>query len=170
MPEHTSHELFGVAVWIILLVLVLLVYPNDLRTAAQLSIVGFVFCFLGSILPDIDEKHSVVFKHVRFLVFLVVFVLTYTGLSLQYPKDTLFQIIYILAVCFLIAIAAVLFLYAIIPAHRKGIHSILAGAVYGVLSFAGVYALLLAVWPSVLIAVFGFLAYLSHLVLDRSLK
>jgi membrane-bound metal-dependent hydrolase YbcI (DUF457 family) len=107
---------------------------------------------------------------VRFFIFIIVFVVSYAALSAQYPKSTLPEMLYILGVCFLIGLAAVLFFYAIVPAHRKGIHSILAGLVYSIFCLASAFVLLSDLWLSIVIALFGFFAYFSHLVLDRSIK
>jgi len=170
MPDHKSHRFFGIGLWIVLLIILVLSYPDDLRMVVKMGLIGFVFCFLGSILPDIDEKHSNIFKHVRFLIFIIIFVISYASLSVQYPKSTLAEMLYILAVCFMIGIAAVLFFYAIVPAHRKGIHSILAGAVYAIFCLICSYVLLFDLWLAMVIAMFGFFAYASHLVLDRSIK
>jgi prepilin signal peptidase PulO-like enzyme (type II secretory pathway) len=170
MPDHKSHRLFGMGLWVLLLIFLILTYPQDPQTIGRIALVGFLFCYLGSILPDIDEKHSSIFKHVRFFIFVIVFVVSYATVSAQYPKTTLAEMLYLLAICLLVAIAAVLFFYAVIPAHRKGIHSMLAGSVYAVFALGSSYVLLSDLWLSIVIAVFGFLAYFSHLLLDRSIK
>ncbi len=170
MPDHKSHRLFGIGLWVLLLIFLVLTYPHDPTTIGEAAVVGFLFCYLGSILPDIDEKHSIIFKHVRFFIFVIVFAGSYAAISYNYPKTTLADIVYLLAICLLVALAAVLFFYAVIPAHRKGIHSVLAGAVYALFTLVGSYSLLSNLWLAIVIAVFGFLAYFSHLLLDRSIK
>lgn len=170
MPDHKSHGLFGVGLWILLLILLVVAYPQDLRTIGKVALVGFLFCYLGSILPDIDEKHSRIFRHVRFFIFVIVFVVSYSAVSMQYPKTTLAEILYILSICVLVALAAVLFFYAVVPAHRKGVHSLLAGGIYSLFALGSSYAMLSDLWLSIVVAVFGFLAYFSHLFLDRSIK
>lgn len=170
MPDHKSHELFGIAIWLVLLVFLVLSYPNDMMTVAEAGAVGFVFCFLGSILPDIDEKHSRIFKNVRFFLFMIVFVVSYAGLVSRYPTGTLAEMLYVLALCVLIATAAVMFFYAIVPAHRKGIHSVAAGFVYGAFALVCSHVIIDNLWLAFMTAFFSFLAYISHLILDRSLK
>ena len=170
MPDHKSHRLFGIGLWVLLLIFLVLTYPQDLRMIGKAALVGFLFCYLGSILPDIDQKHSNIFKHVRFFIFVIVFAVSYSAVSSQYPKTTLAEMLYLLTICLLIALAAVLFFYAVIPAHRKGIHSMLAGGVYSLFAFGSSYALLSNLWLSIVIAIFGFMAYFSHLLLDRSIK
>jgi hypothetical protein len=162
--------LFGAALWVVLILLLLLTYSHDATTIVKVGLVGFLFCFLGSILPDIDERHSKIFKEAAFLIFVIVFVISYSFVSEKYPKETLAEVLYLLAICFLVGLAAVLFFYAILPAHRGGIHSIVAGALYAVFALLCAYILLADLWLAIVIAVFGFFAYLSHLLLDRSIK
>ena len=170
MPDHKSHKALGIAIWIVLLVYLLMSYPDDLGKVTAIGLTGFVLIFLGSILPDVDEKSSHIFRHVRFLIFAVVFVISYAVLYMRYPGTEISQIIYLLAICMLISLAAVFFFYAIVPPHRQGIHSVWAGVVYFFFCLAGAYVLLYEIWASVIVAAFGFLAYISHLVLDRSIK
>jgi len=170
MPGHKSHQLFGIGLSIVLLILLFLWYPNDLRTIARVALVGFVFCFLGSIMPDVDEKHSVIFKHVRFFIFIIFFIVSYSAMFGQYPKNTPIEMLYVLGVSALIGAAAVLFFYSIVPEHRAGIHSVLAGVIYAVFACLCTYVLLHELWLVALIGIFAFLAYCSHLLLDRSIK
>jgi hypothetical protein len=170
MPEHKAHEFFGIAIWLLFLIVVLLGYSNKVSLAVELGIIGFVFCVLGSILPDIDEKHSIIFKKVRFLIAALVFVIAFVTIGAAYSKNTLNDMLFLLAICALMALAAVFAFYAIIPAHRGGIHSVLAAIVYSMFVILCSFLLLSDFWLSLLIAIFGFLSYFSHLGLDRSIK
>jgi membrane-bound metal-dependent hydrolase YbcI (DUF457 family) len=170
MPSHRAHELFGLAVWIFFLVFLLVTYAFDFRRIAFAGAVGFCFCFLGSILPDIDEKNSRIFRNVRFLLGVIVFVAAFALLSAKARYRSIEAAAYTLALAGLVALAAVVLLHALIPEHRAGIHSFKAAAVYGVFAMIFSYLLTFELYTSAAIAAFGFGGYASHLVLDGTIK
>jgi hypothetical protein len=170
MPSHWVHELFGLAFWLFFLIFLLVTYAFDVNRIAFAAGVGFCFCFLGSILPDIDEKNSRIFRNARFLIAVVVFVAAFALLSGRTRLASIEAAAYTLALAGLFAAVAVVLLHALMPGHRQGIHSFKAAVAYGVFAMIFSYLLTFELYLSAAIAVFGLAGYASHLLLDRAIR
>lgn len=170
MPDYKAHTKLGIAVWLVFLVWLLQRNAADPKMTAFAGLTGFCFCFLGSILPDIDEKHSEVFKHTRFIIGTVTFTSVFAVMAAGTAQKTFESVAYIFGVSALLTAAVVLFFYAIIPQHRGPVHSVKTGLVYSAASLAVSFLLLNSKTMALSIAVFAFAAFLSHLVLDRCVK
>ena len=166
MASANKHEAFGTALWILFLVLIVLSFSFSYERLALIAVVGFCFTFLGSIVPDIDNRKSRMFKHTRLFLGITTFVIAFVLLSPGIRSGFL-NVLYVLVICGLLTLAVVFMLYALMPKHRRSVHSVKGGAVYGVASFVGSYILIMNLYLAVIVAVFAFLAFGSHLVLDR---
>ena len=166
MPGHKQHELFGIGLWVFFLVLVFLNFTLNNKTLLYTGLVGFCFTFLGSIFPDIDSKSSVMFKHTRFFVGVTSFVVTFAMLA-PWMQRTTEGALMMIGVCALVTIGALAILYAVIPPHRKAMHSISAGVVYAIVALACSFVLLQHLLISGIVAVFSFISFGSHLLLDK---
>ena len=166
MASANKHEAFGTALWIFFLVLIVLSFSFSYERLALIAVVGFCFTFLGSIVPDIDNRSSRMFKHTRFFLGVTAFVISFVLLSPRMGTE-LFNVLYILAICGLVTIAIVILFHTLMPKHRRSVHSVKGGAAYGIMSFIGSYILIRNIYLALIIAVFAFLAFGSHLVLDR---
>ena len=166
MASANKHEAFGTALWIFFLVLIVLSFSFSYEQLALVAVVGFCFTFLGSIVPDIDNRSSRMFKHTRFFVGITAFVIAFVLLSPRMHAGLL-NVLYVLGICALVTIGIVFALHALMPKHRRSVHSVKGGAVYGVMSFIGAYILIMNLYIAAIIAVFSFLAFGSHLVLDK---
>ena len=169
MPSSKSHEFFGISVWIFFLVFLLFFRLEPEKTIYS-SLLGFVFCFTGSILPDIDQKKSIIFRHVRFLFSVIVFTTSFAFLSKKIEQTSIQNALFLILVCGLITIAAISFFYALLPRHRGSIHSIRTGIIFTSIALISAFILLCDLGLSLLIACFSFLAFASHLTLDRTVK
>ncbi len=167
MPKFSSHELLGIAVWLVFLVLIVLNYSFKVEKLLLVLLSGFIVCFVGSILPDIDNKNSVAFKRTRLILGLLVFVVFF---SLLPNEQELSKVLVRLVSSGAVAVAVVLVFQAILPHHRGPIHSFKAAGVYAVI----VYVLATLMFSNLVLgfifAVFGFLSFVSHLFLDRIIK
>jgi hypothetical protein len=170
MPDYKAHTKIGIAVWLVFLVWLLQRNAADPKATAFAGLTGFCFCFLGSILPDIDEKHSEVFRHTRFIIGAVTFTSVFAVIAAGIPQKTLESAAYVFGVSALLTAAVLLFFYAIIPRHRGPVHSMKTGLVYSAAALGLSFLLLNSKTMALSIALFAFLAFFSHLVLDRCVK
>lgn len=167
MPSHKTHELFGVLFWIIWLIYLMMNYSFKTERLIFLAIVGFFFCFVGASLPDVDQKKSRAFKRLRFMVAIVTFVITFVMLVPGINQKEIMSILYILTISVLVTIAVVVLLHALIPKHRGPIHSFKTGVVYAVIVLVLGYILIQNIELSLILTLFAFMSFASHLVLDK---
>jgi hypothetical protein len=166
MASANKHEALGISLWIFFLVFIVLSFSFNYERLALIAVVGFCFTFLGSIVPDIDNRSSRMFKHTRLFLGLTTFLIAFVLLSPRMHAE-LFNVLYILGICALVTIGVVIMLHVLMPSHRKSVHSVKSGTVYGVASFVGAYVVVMHLYIAAVIALFAFLAFSSHLVLDK---
>jgi hypothetical protein len=165
MALHRTHEFFGLLVGVLFTVFLVVAYPQLTRQELILrGLLGFSFCFLGAVLPDIDERRSRVFRRSRTAVGVAVFAIALYFLSRS--GITALGV----AISTLVAGFAIVMMYQLKPRHRGVIHTLRAAATYSLAVFVITYALLPDAALSLTVALFGFGGYGSHLVLDRSVK
>lgn len=163
--RYRFHESFGIALWIVFLVFFILSYPQNYVRLIVVALVGFCFCFLGSIFPDIDNKKSRVYKRARFMLAIAAFVIFFTGLAVRFPQNA-GGVILLIAACGLLTAAVILVFNVILPKHRGATHSFVAAVIYLGASFVLSYIVLFDLPIAAAIAIFSFLSYSSHLILD----
>jgi hypothetical protein len=168
MASHKQHELFGIVLWIIFLVYLILTYMTSLapQRLVYIGLIAFVFCFVGASMPDIDQKNSVAFRRIRFLLGVITFVVSFVMLAPRFTHDPI-GIGYLLGVCALITAVIIILLYALMPYHRGPIHSLKTAVIYGVICLIITYVLLFNIWLSMVIAFFALLSFISHLLVDK---
>ncbi|MEM0372805.1 MAG: metal-dependent hydrolase [archaeon] len=167
--QHKKHEAFGIALWVILLVYLLVYQRTDATRMIFIAIVSFAFCFVGSTLPDIDTVKSNAFRRMQFITAVITFTVSFVALS-EVFGTSMAGVAYLIAASALITAAMLVIIRVVLPRHRGPIHSLAAGAVYGVITLVVSYVLLFDVWTSLLIAFFAFLSFASHLALDVVIK
>ncbi|MCS7109243.1 MAG: metal-dependent hydrolase [Candidatus Micrarchaeota archaeon] len=128
---------------------------------------------LGALIPDIDHKKSKIrnlFRWLTFIVLLSIFYIVISSIFSLYPDIRFLysQEIVVLFVVFglVVFLASIVtsFIESFIPRHRGPIHRIFASFLFSVLVF--IFSLFLGFSHSLLIALWGFLGYLSHLFVD----
>ena len=167
--DHNKHEAFGIALWVILLIYLLLYQRSDAVRMIFIAIISFAFCFIGSTLPDIDTVKSNAFKRMQFVAAIITFTVSFVSLSSVFGTS-MTGVAYLIAASTLITAVVLILIRVILPRHRGPIHSIAAGAIYGVIVLVLSYVLLFDAWTALLIAFFAFLSFASHLALDVVLK
>lgn len=154
MPNYQDHLLFGSV-----LVLIFSYFMGPfLSYNMEAVIVSAAFILLASIFPDIDHKGSVVHKKMKALV---VILLTSIPVIVAYPN-----IPTMIAGSTLTAVGAYYMFDMIKPKHRKQTHTFRFAVLFS--AVVGVFSVL--VFNSFLPAVFTFIAYISHLVLDGTFQ
>ncbi|NYZ80200.1 metal-dependent hydrolase [Candidatus Micrarchaeota archaeon] len=167
--EHKKHEAFGIALWVIFLIYVLLYQRTDPVRMIFLAIVSVAFCFIGSTLPDIDSTKSNAFKRMQFIATIMAFTISFVSLAGVFGTS-MTGVVYLIAASALITVVVLIILRVVLPRHRGPIHSVAAGAIYGVIVLVLSYVLLFDIWMALLVAFFAFLSFASHLALDVVLK
>lgn len=154
MPGYQDHLLIGS-----LLSAVLITVLSSVLTFTPGFIVLTTFVIMiGSVFPDVDHREAKIHRLLR--AFLVV-VSGMGAAFLAYPALPW------MAVAGLLTGSGVWLLFeAIKPRHRDITHTLRAGLVFGTL----IGAISLLGFGSVMPGVFGFVAYLSHLLLDGTLR
>ena len=159
--NHTKHEAFGTALWVIFLVYLLLYKPLPPERMIYLAIVSFIFCFIGSTLPDIDTTKSQAFRRMRFLIAISAFTVSFVMLSGKFGS-TPAGVVYLITASVLLSIVTIILVQVLLPRHRGPIHSIATGAVYGVIVLVLSFILLSNISLAILVAFFAFLSFASH--------
>lgn len=153
MPGYQDHLLFGAA----------LTLPAGYVLGPFLSlntvavIVSTAFILLASVFPDVDHKNAVVHRKLKALLILLG---AGTAAFWAWPDILLAAVAAVAAG----AVIVVLFGY-VKPRHRTVTHTYRAAVVFGVA--VGVVSQVF--FGNSVPAVFAFLAYLSHLILDGTL-
>lgn len=154
MPNYQDHLLFGS----FLVMLFSYFIGPYLSYGMEAVIVSAAFILLASIFPDVDHHSSVVHRKTRALMTLLI---AAVPITLAYPNP----------VSMLVggAAAAVGTYYTfelIKPKHRTVTHTFKAAAIFSII----VGAVSLYAFATFLPAVFTFIAYMSHLILDGTLN
>lgn len=151
MPSYQNHLLFGSVI--------ALLFSYIGRSFVSFSpgavVLTSVLILLASVFPDIDHSGAVVHRKLKGFIFLFLAVL---HLPLTYPEP----VAMVAGVAAAAAITLILF-RVVKPKHRTVTHSFSAAVSFSAIS--GLVALLS--FKTVFPAVFAFLAYYSHIALDR---
>lgn len=150
MPNYQDHLLFGAVLVLVFSFLV----GSYLSYSVEAVIVSAAFILLASVFPDIDHKGSVVHKKLKALIVLLVAAIPVTAAYPNVPG--------MITGAVLAALGTAYTFEAIKPHHRGMTHTFRFCALFSAL--VGVVSLI--AFHSFLPAVFTFVAYLSHLVLD----
>lgn len=150
MPNYQDHLLFGS---VLVLIFSYIVGPY-MAYSAEAVIVAAAFILLAAIFPDIDHKNSIVHKKLKALVIILVAVIP---MAAAYPNVPAMLVSGALA-----AVGAAYTFEAVKPRHRGRTHTFTFCVLFAGLT--GIFSLVL--FGTFLPAVFTFVAYLSHLVLD----
>ncbi len=151
MPSYQNHLLFGS---VVVLVFVLLAQEH-LAYGPEATVAAAAFIMLASIFPDVDHGGSVVHTRLQAMVTVLVGVL-----SAALTAPALVQMV----VAGAVGGVATYFLFDIaMPRHRGVTHTVRFGALFSLV--AGVVSVL--AFGTAVPGLFAFLAYLSHIVLDR---
>ncbi len=154
MSTYQDHLLFGSV-----LVLIFSYFMGPfLAYSLEAVLVSAAFILLASIFPDIDHKGSVVHKRMKSLVVLL---LAAVPITIGYPNVAV-----MIAGGSLTAVGAYYTFGLIKPKHRKVTHTFRFAVLFS--TIVGVFSLV--VFGSFLPAIFTFIAYLSHLVLDGTFQ
>lgn len=153
MPNYQDHLLFGA----VLVLIFSYFFGPYVAYGLDVLIVSSAFILLASVFPDIDHKGSVVHKKLRAFIILLVAAIPITLAAPRLP--------WMVFGAGTAALGANYVFEAVKPQHRAVTHTfrfcILFSAVTGTIS--------LVAFHTFLPAVFTFIAYLSHLVLDGTL-
>ena len=128
---------------------------------------------LGSLIPDIDHKKSKVRQGFRWLVIISLMLIVYLSLSSYFdikPDLTtitaqgVMLLMLVFAASVFIAAIITMFIESLIPKHRGPVHRIFASLIFSFLIYA--LAIFLGFENAAIIALWGFLGYLSHIFID----
>ncbi len=151
MPSYRDHLLFGA-----ILVLVFSYLAGALLTfTPEAVLVSAVLVLLASVAPDIDHEGSVVYRKTRAFTVLLA---AAAPVPLFYPDP----VAMVLSAAGSGGLAAVVFLW-LKPRHRTVTHTLEAAIVFSGVTAAASYA----AFETVLPGIFTFVAYYSHVLLDR---
>lgn len=137
-------------------------------------IFGFAFFVVGSDLPDIDHKDSIIHKVVRMFLMILMAGSSFYLLSgsefvadffSEYASTFKIPLYWLLSV--LVGFISGQAFVRLKSKHRGGIHSSVAAIIYGVLVFIFVYSVMsfqAAIFPSISATI----GYLLHLGLDKT--
>jgi len=164
MSSHTAHEILGVIIWVFFLAYAIIKYPANLKELVLIAIISFLFCYIGSTLPDIDNKKARAFKRMNFFIGVSVFSVSFYFLS-KTANNLKTAVISVIASA-LITIGTILTVIFIMPRHRGPIHSLKAGAVYGLFALMVSFFIFKDYLLGAIIGFFAFLSFASHLLLD----
>ncbi len=123
---------------------------------------------LGSLIPDFDKSKTKI-RHSLWLIlglFLVISIL-----YLYYEKMSLNEMLFLFSIPF--ALLIILFLFgSLIPFRHRGIlHSLFGAGLYSLIWMIFEYLIFkMTISEVLLLGAFGFIGYISHLILDRDLK
>lgn len=163
MPNHNVHKLFGFLVWLLFVGLsFIFIDPFDVDMGLLFA-TGFVVCLVGSVLPDIDQKNSRVFRKLRIIVFVMVFVGSLVG-GLYFSSLSILEVV---GVSFAISIFVYVLLHLFMPRHRGVIHTSKVGLVYAGVVFLLAMLLFNSISVAVILFLAGEMSYVSHLLLDK---
>lgn len=165
MARGKTHLFFGFMIGALFVAFTATAYPGLTKEALLFrALLGFVFCSVGALLPDVDESHSAAFRSLRAALgattfFAALYLLSQAGFSMR-----------TVVLAAVLAAAAIAALYVLKPRHRGITHTLRAGAVYAAAVFALCYFLIPDAALSLTVALFGFGGYASHLALDKKVK
>ncbi len=154
MPNYRDHLLFGSV-----LVLIFSYFMGPFMAySMDAVIVSAAFILLAAIFPDIDHKGSIVHQRMKALVVILV---TAVPVGAAYPDVPV-----MITGGTLTAVGTYYTFGLIKPKHRKVTHTFKFAVLFS--ATVGVFALV--AFNSFLPAIFSFIAYLSHLVLDGTFQ
>lgn len=154
MPNYQDHLLFGS---VLVLIFSYFIGPY-LSYSFEAVVVSAALILLAAIFPDIDHKNSIVHRKLRALVVLLV---AAVPVAVGYPN--------VLAMMLggTLAAAGTYYLFELIkPRHRGITHTFKFCALFSAVTGA----ISLVAFHSFLPAIFTFVSYLSHLILDGTWK
>ncbi len=166
MSSHTAHEALGVVIWLFFIAYAVMKYYSNLEKLILITIVSFLFCYIGSTLPDIDNKKSRAFRRMNFFIAVGVFSAVFYYLSKT--ASSLEKAVISVIVSALITLGVVLTVTFIMPRHRGPIHSFKTGMIYGLFVLIISFFIFRNYLLAVLIGFFAFLSFASHLLLDKA--
>lgn len=154
MSTYQDHLLFGS---VLVLIFAYLIGPY-MAYSAEAVLASAAFILLAAIFPDIDHKGSVVHRKLKALVIILV---AGVPMTIAYPR-----ILVMLVSGGLAALGAAYTFEAVKPHHRGTTHTFKFCILFS--TVVGGFTLFL--FNTFLPAVFTFIAYLSHLVLDGTFQ
>lgn len=152
MPGYQDHLLFGS-----LLVLVFAYVMGPLLSyGTEALLVSAAFILLAAVFPDVDHAGSVVHRKLGAFI---------TLLAASIPAILLYPDVPLMVGGAGLAGISTAYLFEAVKPHHRGItHTYPAAVVFSAVSGAIAYLLFATFVP----ALFTFVAYLSHIVLDRA--
>lgn len=166
MSNWIIHSIIG----IILGILCIIVNSGMDQNVLFAAVIATV---LGSLIPDIDHKKSKIRGIFRWVVLVVLLFIIYLSISSYLGinpdlsalmKGDLVMVLIIFAISVFIASIVTSFIESLIPRHRGPVHRIFASLMYSFLVFAA--ASFFGFGEAALIALWGFIGYLSHIFMD----
>ncbi len=154
MSNYQDHLLFGS---VLVLIFAYIIGPY-MEYSAEAVLASAAFILLAAIFPDIDHKGSIVHKKLKALVVLLVAGIPAVA---AYPNMPVMLVSGGLA-----ALGTAYTFEAVKPRHRAVTHTFKFCILFSV--FVGGFTVVL--FGTFLPAVFAFIAYLSHLVLDGTFQ
>ena len=168
MSNWFTHSLSGA----ILALLCILLYPGIDSAILVSAIIATV---LGSVIPDIDHPKSKIRNIFRSLLIIGAVSFIYLAVSFFVRVDfgainetfsnEILLILISFSVSLFLAVILTTILERFIPRHRGSVHRIFAGLVYALMVF--VISMLYGLGDPLFISFWGFLGFLSHLLVDN---
>jgi len=166
MGNWQMHSLIGIILGVLCILLNSGLDQNSLYAATIATI-------LGALIPDIDHKKSKIRNVFRSLIFIVFLFLLYLVVSNYFKINVDLSLlasenIVVLFLLFAILVFASSILTSLvesfIPKHRGPVHRIFAALLYSIIVFS--LGVVLGFEGGGIIALWGFIGYLSHIFLD----
>jgi len=166
MVNWQIHSLIGIILGILCVIMNSGLNQNTLYAATIATI-------LGALIPDIDHKKSKIRNVFRSLIFIVLLFLLYLTLSNYFKisidisllaSENIILLFLLFAVLVFISSILTSLVESFIPRHRGPVHRIFAALLYSIIIFG--VGVSLGFESVEIIALWGFIGYLSHIFLD----
>ena len=173
MPSWRVHLFTGILLAIFLIYICYIFnvwYPFVVNNQVQFFYLLHI-CFiliLGSVLPDFDYRKTRI-RHALGPVLGLFIIVSYIYLNLSKPFEIDLKLILILLLAFLIFpfLAGLIFPFK----HHGKLHSLSAAIIYGLCWLCvELFIFNFSIPQAGIVAVFGFVGYFFHLLLDKDLK
>ena len=173
MPTWRFHLAVGVLITTFLVYfsyyLGILPWPINMNSSSILFWFHLIFIpLLGAVIPDFDERKTKIHRKLGLVlggfIIISIIILKWNNTTMNDLTTFLFIIILFLLIIFIIG-------FAIPMRHHGSFHSVFAALVFTIIwIILELFLFSLSPSQALLIGSFGFVGYLSHLVLDRDLK
>lgn len=150
---YEEHLLFGG----LLSLLAFAIFRSALSFTVEAAVVSVFFVFLAAIFPDIDHQGSRIHRLIK--SFITVAAIAFAA-ALAHPN-----LAAILISGGLVGAGVAILFSAITPKHRGITHSVTAAILFTLVTALGIYLTFHTLVP----ALFTFVSYVSHLILDGTL-